>query len=105
MDHGGSPDRLSLLDASVPSAFEVRLLVIPPGGEVTFHEEEWRDVLVVVEEGELGLDGAVGSTGCFLGGDVLHLVGLGLRALRCRGGDPTVLAVVRRRDSRPQPRR
>lgn len=101
MDDDGSPGRLSFLDASVPSAFEVRFLVLQPGHAIAFLETEWCDALVVVERGELELEGPSGPAGRFLQGDVLCLVGLGLRTLRCLGHDPTLLAIVRRRRAAP----
>ncbi len=105
MDDDRGPDRLTFLRASVPSAFEVRRVRLPPGREVPFVEAEWRCSLVVVELGELELVGARGPLARFPRGDVLCLAGLGLRALRGRGGGPTVLAVVRRRGAGPHPRR
>jgi hypothetical protein len=105
MDDGEGPGGLTFLCGPTPSAFEVRVVSLPPGREIPFVETEWRRSLVVVERGELELVAARGAYGRFLRGDVLCLVGLGLRALRGRGGDPTVLAVVRRRGAEPQPRR
>jgi hypothetical protein len=97
MDDDGAPDRLSFLDAALPPAFEVRLLVLLPGLDLAFLETEWRDALVVVERGELLLVRREGPVARFPRGDVLHLVGLGVLALRCGGRRPTVLTVVRRR--------
>ena len=97
MDDGVGPDGLSFLGGSVPMAFELRLVALPPDDELPFVEAEWRDSLVVVERGALELVGGWGPAGRFLRGDILCLVGLGLRSLRCGSRDATLLTVVRRR--------
>jgi len=97
MDDDGSPDRLSFLDASVPQAFEVRLLSLPAGHEAEILDSGWRDALVVVERGELDLECAGGSRLRLRSGDVLWLCGLEVRRLLQRGREPTLLSAVARR--------
>lgn len=72
------------------------MVVLGPGCELPFDEAEWRDALVVVERGELELHPFGGSRlriGC---GGVLWLCGLGLRLMRQRGHEPSVLVGVSR---------
>ena len=80
-----------------PPRFAFRAVALEAGGERIYDEAEWRDALVVVTLGEIELE-AVNGDSCRLGrGSVLCLVGLPLRALRCRGAEPTVLVAVSRR--------
>jgi hypothetical protein len=51
----------------------------------------------VVERGAIELECRSGGRAPFSRGDVVHLTGLPLRALRNRGPDLAVLTVVRRR--------
>jgi hypothetical protein len=83
----------------VPDAcagFDVRRIVVAPGGERPYDESEWADALVVVEAGRLELESRSGNRCGFACGDVLWLIGLPLRVLRNRGAVPTVLVAVSR---------
>ena len=91
MDRPG--DRLSRL---VP-AFDVRVVVVVPGGERAYEESEWRDALVVLESGDIDLESVGGSRHHFRSGDVLWLTGLPLRALHNYGPEPALLVAVSRR--------
>jgi hypothetical protein len=91
MDRPG--DRLSRL---LP-AFDVRVVVVVPGGERAYEESEWRDALVVVETGDIDLESVGGSRHHFRSGDVLWLSGLPLRALHNYGPEPALLVAVSRR--------
>jgi hypothetical protein len=91
--HGGRP---SFLGRPVPDVFDVRRVVVAPGGERPFDEAEWRDTIVVVESGRLELEWLSGRRFGFACGDVLWLIGLPLRALHNRGLAPTVLLAVSR---------
>jgi hypothetical protein len=89
-DSGGA--RSSLLDRPPPPAFDVRQVVIAPGSDFLYHEDRWRDALVVVERGEIELV-------CMSGAHRRFLAGLPLRSLRNRGADAVVLSAVSRRRS------
>lgn len=78
-------------------AFELRVVLIAPGHERLYDEAEWRDALVVVEQGEVELEGSGGSSRSFGRGAVLWLVGLPLRALHNRGPEPVSMVAISRR--------
>jgi hypothetical protein len=78
----------------MPPAFRVRTVAVGP--DRPFREVEWRDALVIVEQGEIELEGASGARCRFGPGDVLWLGGLPLRALRSSGAEPAVLVAVSR---------
>jgi hypothetical protein len=87
----------SFLGRDVPPGFELRVVVVPGGGERPYVDDEWRDALVVVEDGAIELECKGGAVGRFRAGDVLWICGLGVRVLRNRGTVPAVLAAVTRR--------
>ena len=90
---------LSFIGRSLPPAFVLRMVAIAPGGRRRYDSDEWRDALVVVEQGELELECLSGCRHCFPRGGVLWLAGLPLRALHNKGCEPALLAAVSR--SRP----
>jgi hypothetical protein len=91
---------LSFLGRPLPPAFELRTIVVAPGGERPYDGAEWRGALVVVERGEIELEARSGGCRRFARGEVLWMSGLPLRALRNRGPGPAVLvAITRRRDA------
>jgi quercetin dioxygenase-like cupin family protein len=110
MDPSGH-GRISFLGRRLPSRFEVRIVTVPPGGELGFHDAEWRGAIVAVEGGRIELASASGASRFFDRGDLLWLDGLPLRALRNPGREPTVLVAVSRSPPRvelhasPPPRR
>lgn len=77
-------------------AFRRWVISIPPGRARLYDPAEWRDALVVVEEGELHVEARGGAFRVFRAGHVLWLAGLPLRALHNRGSEPVVLVAVRR---------
>jgi hypothetical protein len=87
---------LSFLGRSVSPQFHLRIVAVEPGCEEAYVEEDWRDTLVVVEQGEVDLEYVSGSRCRFVRGDVLFLAGLPLRALRNPGDEPVLLAAVSR---------
>jgi hypothetical protein len=93
-------DRLDLLGRRFPPAFEVRVLELGPGRSRPYCEADWRDALVVVERGELELEGLGGRRERFRLGAVLSLAGLGLRNVRNPGAEQAVLVAVSRRMER-----
>ena len=94
---------LSFLGRSVPPQFRLRIVAVEPGCEQAYVEAEWRDTLVVVEQGEVDLEWASGSRCRFVRGDVLFLAGLPLRALRNPGDEPMLLAAVSRDEFPAEP--
>jgi hypothetical protein len=86
----------SFLGSRVPRGFQVRRIVVDCGAERTYDESEWLDAIVLVEEGEVELECEQGSRLRFGRGDLLWLVGLPLRVLRCCGSGPVVLLAVSR---------
>ena len=82
----------------VDPAFELRVVTLSPGRERPYDEDEWRDALVIVEDGEVELEATTGDCHHFGRGAVLWLVGLPLRALHNRGHEPaSIVAISRRR--------
>ena len=94
MDDG---EPISLLTRRLSPSFERRVFLVAPGRARAYDEADWRDALVVVECGEIELEGRDGGCERFASGALLWLAGLPLRALNNRGGEPTVLVAVRRR--------
>jgi hypothetical protein len=90
-------DRLSLLGSPLPPAFARRVVWLPPGFELPYDPADWRDSLVVVERGELELQGICGNRRTLRAGSILWMTGLRLRMLRNPGPEPTLLAAVSRR--------
>lgn len=87
--------RLSFRDRPVTPAFGVRIIDVPPGAALPYVAADWTDALVVIEEGELVLEGIAES--CRLtAGAVFTLGGMALQAVRNPGVVPTVLSAVRR---------
>jgi hypothetical protein len=87
---------LSFRRRALPPRFTRAELAVAPGATRAYREAEWRDALVVVEEGEIELECVGGSRRTFCRGDVLCLAGLPLRALHNRGAAPAVLVAVAR---------
>jgi quercetin dioxygenase-like cupin family protein len=81
----------------LPASFERREVTIAPGGTRPYDEAEWRDAIVVVEQGEIEVEGRCGTRRWFRRGDVLWLTGLPLRALHNHADVPAVLIAVSRR--------
>ena len=97
MGHDDEP--LTLLGRRLPPWARVDVVVIEPGERRVFDAEEWRDALVVVEVGDVALEGGSGRRCRFETGSVLWLDDLPLAAL-CNEGDVTaVLVAVSRRSS------
>jgi quercetin dioxygenase-like cupin family protein len=97
MADGRHRGRDFFLGRRVPVALQVRRIVLAPGTERPFEEDEWRDAIVVVESGWIELECRSGSRRRFRRGDVLWLIGLPLRSLHNSGRVPTVLIAVSRR--------
>jgi hypothetical protein len=85
------------------AGFEVRLVAVAPGRTRAYDEAEWRDTLVIVEHGQIELEGLSGSRQTFECGAALWLAGLPLRALHNRGREPALIVAVLRAPMSFQP--
>jgi quercetin dioxygenase-like cupin family protein len=88
--------RLSFLSNRLPPAFAVRVCTLEPGTSRPFDPEEWRDALVVVEQGEVDLECHAGGRRRFRRGAMLSFAGLSLRRVHNAGAEPVVLVAVSR---------
>lgn len=77
-------------------AFRRRTVTVAPGAVLAFVAGEWADTLVVVERGALEVECRSGRRVTFPTGTVLAPIALPVRRLRNPGGEPLVLAAVRR---------
>jgi quercetin dioxygenase-like cupin family protein len=93
----GRPRRLSRVTAQ----FDIRTVAVEPGDTLPYEEGDWRDALVVVEQGEIVLQMLCGRS-CFLQqGDTIWLAGLPLAGLHNRGDEPAVLVATARHTEMP----
>lgn len=74
----------------------VRRVALKAGSELAYAPEDWRDCMVVIEQGSVELESRHGPRRTFVAGDALWLAGLRLRAIRNRGRSRAVLAVTSR---------
>jgi len=93
---------VTLLGRSVPGNFE-RTFHVLEGGRQLACDGSWRDVLAVVEHGEVHLEAPHGGRLRLVEGDVLCFALTGAVTLRSTGISSAVLAAVRRRDPPPPP--
>jgi hypothetical protein len=70
--------------------------VVGPGPARAYDAREWRDAIVMVERGEIEVEGRAGGRARFGPGAVVALDDLPLRALRSIGPDAALLVAVRR---------
>ena len=89
-------DRLELLAQPLPPGFEMRLLVLEPGGDLPCEDATWHDALVEVEFGEVELLFRDGRRICVRAGEVLWLSGLGVLRLCNPGRAPAALTGLAR---------
>jgi hypothetical protein len=92
---------LPLLGRRHPPGFERRKVLLSPGQAWDYDSAEWQGAIVIVERGQVELEGLDSSRYCFGPGDMLWLERLPLRALHNPGHTPTVLVAVRRRGAGP----
>lgn len=97
-----SDDEVGPLLPGAAAGFRRRSIRLEPGESRRSGDAEWRDALVVVEQGDVELECAAGGRRRFAGGAVLWLEGIDLRVLHNVGDGPVVLlAVSRRRTDEP----
>jgi hypothetical protein len=99
MDNHHAPEPAAARDG--PARW--RIITIDPQGVRMYDEAEWADALVIIDQGEIELEGATGSTLRLSRGASLWLAGVPLRALHNRGTERAVLIAVSRRDRDPRP--
>lgn len=97
MSEDNEQERLSFLDRPLAAAFVLQVITVAAGVEMIYQEADWRDALVVVENGRIELETLTGSRRGFAAGDVLCLIGLSVRALHNGGPEHAVLVAVSRR--------
>lgn len=83
-------------DGAVQSRFRRRVVTIAPGSARPYHEDEWRDAVVLIGRGRVDFVCDAGGTRSFGQGDVVYMVGLPLRTLRNAGVEPVVLVAISR---------
>jgi hypothetical protein len=94
VDAVADDEPVTFRDRSLGSSFRRRVVTIAPGRARLYDAAEWRDALVVVEQGEVHIECRAGRFRPFAQGAVLCLTGLALRALHNRGPQPAVLVAV-----------
>jgi hypothetical protein len=94
VDAVADDEPVTFRDRSLGSSFRRRVVTIAPGRARLYDAAEWRDALVVVEQGEVHIECRAGRFRPFAQGAVLWLTGLELRALHNRGPQPAVLVAV-----------
>jgi hypothetical protein len=99
MDEASGGDGLSFLNRRLPRSFEARVIDLAPAGVRAYEAAEWPDALVVVEHGEIELEGLHGTRRRFGRGAVLWLEGLSVRAIHNSGAGTALLVAVARRRS------
>jgi hypothetical protein len=89
--------RLVRAATRLSSGFDVRAISVAPGAERAYDPAEWRDAIVVVEQGEIDLESVSGDSWRFGAGAIVWLAEMPLVALRNRGREAVVLIAVSRR--------
>ena len=92
---------LSFLGQQLPPPFERRVIVLAPDCAMIYQDAEWRGAIVVVEHGQIELEGLDGSRHRFVRGAILWLERLPLRALHNHERTPAVLVAISRRATAP----
>jgi hypothetical protein len=93
---GHDSEPLSFLECRLPAGFVRRVITVAPGASRPFDEADWGDALVVLESGELDLEGLTGCREHLRPGTIFWLAGLPLRCLRNVGPEPAVLVAISR---------
>ena len=92
-------DPLLLTGRRLPASLRRRSVRIEPGASRPYDDAEWRDALVVLEDGEVELEARCGRRLALRTGAILWLAGLPLRALHNRGTVVATLVAVSRRSA------
>ena len=76
--------------------FERRVVTLAPGTSRAFDAADWGDALVVLESGEVELEGRAGCRIRLRAGAIFWLAGLPVRCLHNVGPEPAVLVAISR---------
>jgi hypothetical protein len=87
---------MTVLGTFLPPRFERRVITIAPGEARSYDQDDWRDALVLIEQGDVDLECFAGGHRTFGRGAMLWFDGLSLRTLRNRGDEPAVLVAISR---------
>lgn len=87
---------MAFLGNPLPRWVNRTAVTIEPGGVRPYVEAEWRDALVIVEQGEVVLECTRKGFTTFKAGDVLWLVDVPLRRMHNYGVEPTVIVAISR---------
>ena len=85
----------------VSPLFRRLVITIEAGGSRPYVPGEWSDAIVVVEDGEVEVEGRCGNRIRVASGEVVWLDGIPLEVLRNHGSVPAVLVAVSRCSARP----
>lgn len=96
MDDPRPESPLAFLGSPLPRWVDRTAVTIEPGGVRPYVEAEWRDALVIVEQGEVVLECTRNGFTTFRAGDVLWLVDVPLRRMHNYGVEPTVIVAISR---------
>jgi hypothetical protein len=96
---GPGSDRhpLSLLGTRLPPGLTRRVVIIAPHGALVYRAAQWRDALVLIEQGRIEVEHRGGGRSRLECGDVFWLDGLPVRMLRNLEAELAVLVAVSRR--------
>jgi hypothetical protein len=87
---------LSFLDCRLPPGFERQVITLAPGASLSLDETDWADALVLLESGEVDLEGRASCRVRLRAGAIFWLAGLPLRCLHNAGPEPAVLVAISR---------
>ena len=72
------------------------MITLAPGASRSFDDADWRDALVLLESGEVDLEGRAGWRVRLRAGAIFWLAGLPVRSLHNAGPEPAVLVALSR---------
>ncbi|HKN48955.1 MAG TPA: hypothetical protein VJ010_01880 [Actinomycetota bacterium] len=72
------------------------MITVAPGTSRAFDPADWADALVILECGEVDLEGVTGCQVRLRAGAIFWLAGLPLRCLHNAGPEPAVLVAISR---------
>jgi hypothetical protein len=93
---GDDSEPQPFLDRCLPPGFERRVITLAPGASRFFDDADCRDALVLLESGEVELEGRAGCRVRLRAGAIFWLAGLPVRFLHNAGPEPAVLVAVSR---------
>lgn len=96
MDDEHADQPLSFLGTPLPTWVQRREVAIESGAARPYDEREWRDALVIVEQGEVTLECTRGGYTTFRRGDILWLVDVPLRTMHNFSPERAVVVAVSR---------